>query len=167
MSYADPVYLGKGGEATATYRAATTDPDLTYKTGTRCSFLATGATTNGLFGLYLWELPPLGGGPGPHFHRTLQESFFVVSGTITIYDGREWRATSPRDFIHVPEGGVHGFRNDSEEPAAMLIHFAPGAPREDYFAANARFSYEGRLSDEEMAAFYLRHDNHFVPPDNT
>ena len=104
----------------------------------------------------------MGGGPGPHFHRTIQESFFVVSGTIKIYDGQAWRDTGPGDFIHVPEGGLHGFRNESDEPASMLIHFAPGAPREDYFASNARFSYEGRLSDEEMAAFYLRHDNHFV-----
>jgi len=162
VSYPEPVYHGEGGEASATYRPASASPDLTYKAGTRCSFLATGSTTNGLFGLYLWELPAKGGGPGPHFHRTLQESFFVVSGTIKIYDGREWRDTGPNDFIHVPEGGLHGFRNESDEPASMLIHFAPGAPREDYFASNARFSYEGRLSDEEMAAFYLRHDNYFV-----
>jgi mannose-6-phosphate isomerase-like protein (cupin superfamily) len=162
MSYPDPVFLGERGEATATYRPSSAEPDLTYKSGTRCSFLATGAMTRGLFGLYLWELPPNGGGPGPHFHRTIQESFFVVSGTIKIYDGREWRDTRPGDFVHVPEGGIHGFRNDSDDEASMLIHFAPGAPREDYFASNARFSYEGRLSDDEMAAFYLRHDNHFV-----
>ena len=162
MSYPEPVYLGEGGEATATYRPASAEPDLRYKTGTRCSYLATGGQTRGLFGLYLWELPAKGGGPGPHFHRTIQESFFVISGTVKIYDGREWRDTRPNDFIHVPEGGIHGFHNESEEPASMLIHFAPGAPREDYFASNARFSYDGRLSDEEMAAFYLRHDNHFV-----
>jgi mannose-6-phosphate isomerase-like protein (cupin superfamily) len=162
VSYPDPVYLGKDGEKTATYRPATAQPDLTYKAGTRCSFLATGAQTRGLFGLYLWEVPAHGGGPGPHFHRTIQESFFVVSGSIQIYDGHEWRDAQPGDFVHVPEGGVHGFRNASDGPASMLIHFAPGAPREEYFASNARFSYEGRLSDEEMAAFYLRHDNYFL-----
>lgn len=162
MSYPDPVYRGDGGETRATLRAAASDPDLVYKNGTRCKFLATGDTTRGLFGLYLWEMPAAAGGPGPHFHRTIQESFFVISGTIQIYDGRTWRASGPTDFVHVPEGGIHGFRNDSDEPASMLIHFAPGAPREDYFASNARFSYEGRLSDEEMASFYLRHDNYFV-----
>ena len=162
MSYPDPVYLGEAGEATATYRPASTEPDLMYKTGTRGSLLATGEMTRGLFGLYLWEMPAAGAGPGPHFHRTMQESFFVVSGTIKIYDGQEWRATRPGDFIHVPEGGIHGFRNDSDEPASLLIHFAPGAPREEYFAENARMSYEGRMTDEEMAAFYLRHDNHFL-----
>ena len=162
MSYPEPVYLGDRGEATATYRSAMAEPDLHYKNGTRCSFLATGDATRGMFGLYLWEIPAAAGGPGPHFHRTIQESFFVVSGTIKIYDGREWRDTRPGDFVHVPEGGIHGFRNESDDLASMLIHFAPGAPREEYFASNARFSHEGRLSEEEMAAFYLRHDNHFV-----
>jgi hypothetical protein len=28
------------------------------------------------------------------------------------------------DFLHVPEGGVHGFRNDSDAAATMLILFA-------------------------------------------
>ena len=45
----------------------------------------------------------------------------------------------------------------------MLIHFAPGALREDYFAGNARFAREGRPSDEEMTAFWLSHDNYFLP----
>ena len=162
MSYPDPVYLGDGGEATATFRSATTESDLLYKNGTRCHFLATGATTRGLFGLYLWEMPEEPSGPGPHFHRTIQESFFVVAGTIKIHDGRGWRDARSGDFIHVPEGGIHGFRNESGAPASMLIHFAPGAPREDYFRSNARFSFTARLSDEEMAEFYLRHDNHFV-----
>ena len=28
---------------------------------------------------------------------------------------------------------MHGFRNESGEPASMLMLFAPGAPREAYF----------------------------------
>ena len=44
----------------------------------------------------------------------------------------------------------------------MLIHFAPGAPREEYFESNAQFAREGRPTDEEMADFYIRHDNHLV-----
>ena len=68
----------------------------------------------------------------------------------------------PGDFVHVPEGGIHGFRNDSDAPATLLIHFAPGAPREAYFEANARFARDGRPSEAEMADFYREHDNTFV-----
>jgi hypothetical protein len=52
---------------------------------------------------------------------------------VRIYDGDRWIDTRPGDFVHVPEGGIHAFRNESGEPAAMLLHFAPCAPREGYF----------------------------------
>ncbi len=45
----------------------------------------------------------------------------------------------------------------------MLIHFAPGAPREGYFEGNARFAREGRPSEDVMAEFYRVHDNYFLP----
>ena len=124
--------------------------------------LVTGAGTGGLFGLYRWEMVPNGGGPGPHFHRTLAESFYVLVGTVKIFDGNTWLDARPGDFVHVPIGGIHGFRNESDAPAEMLIHFAPGAPREGYFEGNAEFARSGRPSDEEMADFYARHDNVWV-----
>ncbi len=73
------------------------------------------------------------GGPDPHFHRSISESFYVLSGTISLFDGSSWVDGTPGDFLYVPQGGVHGFRNESGEPASMLILFTPGAPREDYF----------------------------------
>ena len=45
----------------------------------------------------------------------------------------------------------------------MLLHFAPGAPREGYFEGLAEWARSGRPSDEEAAAFYLRHDNVWLP----
>jgi len=101
--------------------------------------------------------PPTG--PDPHFHRSISESFFVLSGTVRLYDGARWIDATAGDFLHVPEGGVHGFKNESGQPASMLILFAPGAPREEYFEG---LSGLARLSDEERAEFFLRHDNHWV-----
>lgn len=159
MSYPDPVFLGNSGEASATYRPNGQEPDLVYPSGTRVHHLATGKLTRGLFGMYRWEFGQEKSGPGPHFHRTITESFYVLSGTIRVSNGREWVDAHAGDFMHVPEGGIHGFRKESDEPASMLIHFAPGAPREAYFEGNARFARDGRLSDEEMAEFYRVHDN--------
>lgn len=160
MSYPEPRYLGASGEVSATYRRADHEPELTFReTGNTVHYLATGASTDGLFGLYRWDMGPLPSGPKPHFHRSISESFVILSGTIRIYDGRAWIDTAPGDFIHVPEGGIHGFRNESGQPASMLIHFAPGAPREAYMEGLAEFAVSGPPSDEELAAFYLRHDN--------
>ena len=78
-----------------------------------------------------------------------------------LYDGGSWIDASAGDFLHVPEGGVHGFRNDSDAPATMLILFAPGAPRETYFRELADISSSGRvLSDEEWTDLFARHDQY-------
>ena len=159
MTYPDPRYLGEAGEISAMYRSAGHEPELTYRTGNTAHYLATGSSTNGQFGLYRWDMGREPSGPSPHFHRSISESFLVLSGSVRIYDGNQWIDTGPGDFVHVPEGGIHGFRNESGEPASMLIHFAPGAPREGYFEGLAELA---GMSDEEKAEFYLRHDNHWV-----
>jgi hypothetical protein len=41
----------------------------------------------------------------------------------------------------------------------MLLHFAPGAPREGYFEGLARVD---RMSEDERTAFYAEHDNIWV-----
>ncbi|MEP7091212.1 MAG: cupin, partial [Nocardioidaceae bacterium] len=76
MSYPDPRYLGDPGEVSATLRRADAPAELRTATGL-VHYLATGASTNGQFGLYRWEMGPTPSGPGPHFHRTMSESFFV------------------------------------------------------------------------------------------
>ena len=76
-----------------------------------------------------------------------------------IYDGDRWIDTRPGDFVHVPEGGIHAFRNESGEPASMLLHFAPGAPREGYFEGLPGLA---GATEEERAEFFLRHDTFWV-----
>jgi mannose-6-phosphate isomerase-like protein (cupin superfamily) len=159
IKYPEPRYLGEKGEVSALYRPADHEPEVTYANGNTAHYLATGASTDGLFGLYRWVMGPEPSGPGPHFHRTISESFYILSGSIRIYDGAQWIATRPGDFVHVPIGGVHGFRNESGEPATMLLHFAPGAPREGYFEGLAEFSRSGQPGSEELADFYRLHDN--------
>jgi mannose-6-phosphate isomerase-like protein (cupin superfamily) len=102
-------------------------------------------------------------GPSPHFHRAISESFYILSGTVRLYDGDKWFDAHPGDFIYVPEGGIHAFRNESGEPASMLLHFAPGAPREPYFEALADAAASGRaLGPEELTELWLRHDTYPV-----
>ena len=162
MSYPDPVYLGTTGEVTSRFRPADTPPDLP-RPGGAAAYLATGATTGGRFGLYRWDMGPEPGGANPHFHRTISESFFVLSGTVRLYDGNGWFDARPGDFDFVPEGGLHGFRNESGEPASLLILFTPGAPREAYFEGLVELA-EGRWtpSHEELQAFLEEHDNIYV-----
>lgn len=162
VTYPPPRYDGDAGEVSATLRTAGQEPELRYPNGGAAHYLATGAATDGRFGLYRWEMAAAPGGADPHFHRTISESFYVLSGAVRLYDGDRWVDGGPGDFLFVPEGGVHGFRNESGEPASLLILFAPGAPREDYFETLRRMGEGLRLDADERAAFFERHDTYWV-----
>jgi mannose-6-phosphate isomerase-like protein (cupin superfamily) len=162
MSYPEPRYLGGGGETSATARPADAAPDLVLSS-TNVHYLATGSTTGGDFGLYRWEMTGPPSGPAPHFHRTISESFYVLEGTVRLYDGRAWTEATAGDFLFVPAGGIHAFRNESGAPASMLLLFTPGAPRERYFEGLAEIAASGRqLSPEEMTEFLREHDQYAV-----
>ena len=54
-----------------------------------------------------------------------------------------------------------GTPNESGVPARMLILFAPGPPREEYFSELAEIRSAGRkLTDEEWIEVWARHDQY-------
>ncbi|SPT50317.1 cupin domain-containing protein [Actinomadura madurae] len=162
MSYPDALYLGDKGEISGMLRTVDTPPELSIGGRTNVHYLATGASTGGHYGLYRWEMGAEPTGGGAHFHKTFSESFFVLSGTVRLFNGEDWHIGSPGDFLHVPPGGIHAFRN-ADGPATMLVLFAPGAPREAYFEELADIVGSGRrLTEEEWTDLYRRHDQYMV-----
>ena len=89
----------------------------------------------------------------------MSEAFFVLSGTTKLYDGTQWADCHQGDFLYVPPGGVHGFRNAADEPASVLMLFAPGAPRETYFEGLAALA---DMTDDERREWFIRHDNYWM-----
>jgi mannose-6-phosphate isomerase-like protein (cupin superfamily) len=155
-------YLGDTGELTAVLRTAADIEQVTFATsGTVGRFVAPGSVTGGRYGLFEWNMRPRTGGATAHFHRTFSESFYVLSGVVHLYDGQSWTPTHAGEFAYIPEGGIHGFRNDGDQPASMLILFAPGPPREEYFRELAAIAAEGRkLSEDEWTELLARHDQY-------
>jgi mannose-6-phosphate isomerase-like protein (cupin superfamily) len=166
MSYPPIRYTSDTGSVSATLTRGDVAPNLTMRGaqgGPLVRYLATGATTNGDFGLYRWDFDTGPSGPSPHFHKTMSESFFILSGTVRLYDGAGWVDATEGDFLYVPPGGIHAFRNESGDKASMLLMFTPGAPREAYFEELAEIATTGReLTAEEWADLYLRHDQYMV-----
>jgi quercetin dioxygenase-like cupin family protein len=149
-------YAGADGETSAIFRR---DLDPLMLGTTAATFVAPGSVTNGEFGLFRWDIPPNTGGAAAHFHRGFSESFYVVSGTVTLYNGDAWNPLPAGGFCYVPRGGIHGFRNDGDDPAAMLILFAPGIERERYFEQLAGIRRSGaELTEQEWADLFARHD---------
>ena len=156
-------YDGELGEVSATGVAQADMRALTMKSGTVARFVATGSFTQGDYGLYRWEMPASTGGATAHFHRTFSESFYVLEGRPSFFDGRTWTEGNPGSFLYVPRGGIHGFRNDSPAPATFLILFSPGIAREGYFEALAEIGATGRqMSKADWAELYARFDQTMV-----
>ena len=125
--------------------------------------VAPGSVTAGRYGLVEYSVAARSRGAAPHYHQTFSESFYVLSGELTVYADGAWRPHGPGDYALVHERGVHGFRNDGEEPVSFLILFAPGIARENFFLELAELRRSGRtLTPEEMTAFYARHDQVMV-----
>ena len=161
MSYPPARYVAENGEISAAFRPASAPPDLIIGAKSRVGYLATGASTDGQFGLYQWDMAAIPNGPGAHFHRTMSESFFILDGEVSLYTGEKWQKATRGDFLYVPPGGVHAFSNNSDAPASMLVLFTPGAPREKYFEELADIVASGRkLSPEEWTALYAEHDQY-------
>ena len=106
MSYPPPIYHGDSGEVSASVVPADVEPAVVYPNGNKVFYLAQGTGTQGTFGLYRVEFAGPESGPDAHFHRTVTESFYVLEGTVTIYDGTDWVKCHAGDFAHVPAGGI-------------------------------------------------------------
>ncbi len=95
-------------------------------------FLATGEDTNGKYALWEAIVPP-GGGPPPHVHSREEEGFCVLEGEITFQVGDERIVAGAGTFANMPVGTPHSFKNESSEPAKMLISVAPAGLEKMFF----------------------------------
>ena len=159
--YPADLYAGETGEVSATLHRADAEHDLVYPSGGSADYLATGVTTEASSGSTAGTWQPR----RADLTRTSTSPCRVVlrsrrDDPAVRREGLGRRP--PGDYMFVPEGGVHGFRNESGEPASMLILFAPGAPREGYFEGLAEWATGPKPTDDERAEFMLRHDTFWV-----
>jgi mannose-6-phosphate isomerase-like protein (cupin superfamily) len=88
------------------------------------TFLVTGEESGGAYFSMLAVVPP-NGGPPLHIHRHEDETFYVLEGAPTFWLGDEQIVAGPGDFVNVPKGVRHCFRNLSAEPVRMILTFTP------------------------------------------
>ncbi len=72
-------------------------------------------------GLLESELPPGGGFQLPHRHDDLDETFYVLEGTIDYLLDDTWIAAEAGTTVFVPAGVVHAFRNNTDRTARQLV----------------------------------------------
>jgi quercetin dioxygenase-like cupin family protein len=122
--------------------------------GELMTFLTTGEQTGGAFFLAEILVEP-GGGTPPHIHRREDESFHLLDGQLTVQVGGDTITASAGDFVLLPRGIAHSFKNTGNGPAKALVLTTP-AGLEGFFAevfepALDRFAAPPPLSKELMA----------------
>lgn len=95
--------------------------------GPTIEFLSSPLDPTAIYCLMIGIIPP-GGSVPLHSHADV-ESFYVLSRSVQVWceagDRFEWREASPQDFVHVPGGVKHAFRNTWSEPVVEIITTTP------------------------------------------
>ena len=86
---------------------------------------ATAESTNGALGFIdCWV--PAGNGPVAHVHKSADEAFYIISGALEFLNGDRTFVATVGDFVFVPRGTRHRFRNITGEQAHMVAFYTPG-----------------------------------------
>ncbi len=95
--------------------------------GELMTFLITGKETGGAFFLAEISVPP-GGGPPPHIHTPRGRIVPDLEGTLTIQVGGDTITASAGDFVYLPRGIAHCFKNSGDGYAKALVLTHAGGP---------------------------------------
>jgi quercetin dioxygenase-like cupin family protein len=90
--------------------------------------IVSGAETNGRYALMDWTVAAAadpGAGFDPHLHRQCEETFLIRNGSLEFLLGEAVTTLNAGDFVRVPPGVRHGYRNVSGQAVEMLVGFHP------------------------------------------
>ncbi|MEO2215736.1 cupin domain-containing protein [Chromobacterium vaccinii] len=90
----------------------------------------------------LEAIVPPGGGPPLHNHLYEDEAFYILEGELDIYVENLAYTARLGDFVFIPRGKFHRFRNNTNRPAKQLLVFTPGG-FDRFFIESGKAPVEG------------------------
>lgn len=66
-----------------------------------------------------------GNGHPFHYHSTMEEIIYVLSGRAEQWIEEEQRDLGPGEMVHIPKGVVHGTYNAGDQPLVFLAVLSP------------------------------------------
>jgi quercetin dioxygenase-like cupin family protein len=153
---------------TAAAPAATTRPREVWIVGLHIRMLLTSPQTRGQFSVAVITTAP-GEFVPLHLHRTEEEVFYVLEGTVEFDPECRKISAGPGTLIHVPKQTFHGFGNVSDRPAKLLNYHTPGG-FENFFLAAGTECTDVKLGPpkvepdlDEFARIALKHGMELAP----
>lgn len=97
------------------------------------SVKVTGEQTGGALSFMDGLIEP-GHGNVPHIHSKEDEAFYVASGSFEFINGDRKISAETGDFLYIPKGTRHAFKNTGSEPAQLLVFYTPAGPERFFLA---------------------------------
>ncbi len=119
-------------------------------------------------------LIPPNGGPGPHAHANVQESFYVIDGEIGVKSEAGSYTAGKGSFVVIPKSGiVHQFKNKTDKTAHLLCVVVPSGLEEMFIeigkpVSTGTFLPPSAMNPEEgkkLQAIAEKHGQKVYPPD--
>ncbi len=88
---------------------------------------ATKDDTRGIYSLFVSSVPP-GEGVPIHSHLKEDEAYYLLEGQWELYDDTNKKVLTlgPDNYVYVPMGINHGFKNVGSQPARLVLIITPG-----------------------------------------
>jgi quercetin dioxygenase-like cupin family protein len=97
------------------------------------NFLLDGDDTEGTLVQFELIVQPNAKVPAPHFHVGVDETLYILDGTLTQTIGTETRELHAGDHCFIKRGVTHGFNNLHDKPARVLCTLSPADIGPAYF----------------------------------
>jgi quercetin dioxygenase-like cupin family protein len=139
-------------------------PEVIRVGGLELRFLRSKEDTDGSLDMFEMTVQPNARMPVPHYHETWDETIYGLAGVTTWrIDGQDVGVGSGQT-VFIKRGIVHGFRNDTQEPATCLCVLSPGVLGPAYFRELAALIASGAPDLAKMKEIMLRYGLVPVPP---
>ena len=136
--------------------AGAQDGEFVSVVGDTYRLAVTGEQTDGAFAVIDMLVPP-GGGPGPHSHAAIQESFYVLDGEIEVKSESGTTLAAKGGFVSIAPGGlVHQFKNKTDKVAHLLCIVTPAGMDQFFREIGLPIAAGNFLPAPEMTAEYLQ-----------
>jgi quercetin dioxygenase-like cupin family protein len=132
-------------------------PEVIRVGGLLLRFLQSKEDTGGSLDMFEMTVQPTARMPVPHYHETWDETIYGLAGVTLWRIDRQEVEVGPGQSLFIKRGIVHGFRNDTQEPAMCLCILNPGVLGPAYFREMAVLSAGGAPDLSKMRETMLRY----------
>ncbi|MFF9204541.1 cupin domain-containing protein [Streptomyces sp. NPDC014986] len=120
----DPVWTSADGFVVRSHEGA-----IRLTGEERFAVKVTGRQTGGRLGMMEGTIAPRFGNV-PHTHNSQDEGFLVLQGRFRFINGDQYIDAGAGDFVYIPSGTRHGFKNLLDVESRLMVFYTPAGPEQ-------------------------------------